>query len=279
MSGKKAAVIGVGFMGGSLALALRDKFPDFVVWGYARSRASYLRIKQAGVVHKIERDLKKVVEDADFVILALPVLEIREYLKNIAKFLKKGAIVFDLGSSKELIENAAERYLPDSVSFVGCHPLCGGEKGGVEFSSRCLYAGSHCIITTPSKIKAALIVKKLWQKLGVKVTFMAPNLHDRILCSVSHLPHLVSFSITDFIPAAYWKFSPQSLKDLTRISDSPSCVWADIFLSNKENLSKDLRCFIKALKKFESILKKGDKKDLLRLIEKVNKKHKKLSEI
>ncbi|UCD15674.1 MAG: prephenate dehydrogenase [Candidatus Omnitrophota bacterium] len=275
---KKVAIIGAGFMGGSLALDLREKFSNFVIWGYARSQSSYRRIKKSNVVDKVERDLNRVVGGADFVVLALPVFVIIDYLKRIAPLLKKGAIVFDLGSSKEFVERAAKKYMPKGAYFVGCHPLCGAEKGGVEFSSRGLYNGAHCIITASSGMKATKVVAGLWQELGTKVTYIRPQLHDKILSSVSHLPHLISFSITEFISKHYLKFSSRSLKDLTRISNSPSSVWTDIFLSNKANLRRDLQGFIKVLRKFDAAIKEGDRRKIINLIKKVNKKQKLLSD-
>ncbi|MBU1121322.1 MAG: prephenate dehydrogenase [Candidatus Omnitrophica bacterium] len=279
MKNKKVAIIGVGFMGGSLALALREKFPNFIIWGYARNKSAYDRIKKAGVVHKVERDLKKSVQDADFVVFALPVRGIVEYFKKISSFVKKGAIIFDLGSSKEEIDRAALKYIPKTVHFVGCHPLCGGEKGGVEFCVKGLYRDASCIITASPRTAATKIVVKLWQQLGGKVIFLSSKLHDKILSSVSHLPHLISFSMTDFISKEYLKFSSRSLKDLTRISDSPAPVWTDILLSNKENLLRDLEGFIKILKKFDAAMKKGDRRKIGDLIIRANKKHQVLSNL
>lgn len=269
---KKIAIIGVGFMGGSLSLALKKKFPSMSIWGYARSKKSYNKLKKLKILDRVERDLRKVVEEADIVVLALPVEAIISYLMRIAPFLKKGAIVFDLGSSKKLIETEATRYLSKDVSFVGCHPLCGSEKSGAEFSCKHLYQGALCLITSSPKNKGVKTVKRLWEKLGSRVLFISPDLHDKILSCVSHVPHFVSFSLTHLVPDNYLKFSPSSFKDLTRISGSPPWVWADIFLSNRNNILKDLKRFTEILRKFECILKEGDKKKIIALIEKANKK-------
>ncbi|MBU0693953.1 MAG: prephenate dehydrogenase [Candidatus Omnitrophica bacterium] len=273
---RKVGIIGVGFMGGSLALSLKEKFPQIFVCGYARSKKSYDKLQKLNILDRVERDLKKVVEDADFVAIALPIYAIIDYFKKISPFLKKGAIVFDLGSSKESIEKNA-RSLPKNVSFVGCHPLCGSEKTGAEFSRSQLYKEALCLITSSSTAPAAKIVKNLWEKLGSKVVFLPPSLHDKILSSVSHLPHIISFSLAFLIPKDYVKFSSSSLKDITRVASSPPFIWAEIFLSNKKNILSDIAGFIKVLKSFQKVIKEEDKKKIVSLIEKINIKQKLLN--
>ena len=273
---KKIGVLGVGLMGGSLSLALRKKFPEVSVWGYARSQKSYDKLKKLKVLNKVERDLQKVVEDADMVALALPVEVIISYFKKITPFLKKGAIVLDLGSSKGLIEKSITKCLPNGVSFVGCHPLCGSEKSGAEFSKIDLYKGAVCLVTSSAQNQATKKVKRIWEKLGSKVIFISPQRHDKFLSYLSHLPHLISFSLTKGFSKDHLKFSLQSFKDLTRISISPASVWAEIFLSNKKNVLTDLDKFIKALKKFESLIKKNDKDKIIDLIKKINSKQRRL---
>lgn len=268
----RVAIIGVGFMGGSLALAMRKKFPKLKVWGFARSQKSYRKLKKLGLLHRVEKDLSKLLLDADLVVFALPVKAISDYFKQASPFLKKGAIVLDLGSTKELIAKSAKKNLPKEVSFVGCHPLAGSEKSGAEFSRVNLYQNSLCLITSSKQLKATRVVKGLWQKIGCRVVFIGPKQHDKILCSISHLPHLISFSLKSLVSDNYRKFSMASFRDLTRIADSPAPVWADIFLSNKNNVLRNLRQYLAILKKFESSLKKSDKPGLLKLIAKANSK-------
>lgn len=273
---KKVALLGVGFMGGSLALSLKKTFPGMTVWGYARSQKSYRKLKQLDILDRVEKDLEKAVKSADLIILALPVEAIIDYLRRVSPFLKKEAIVFDLGSSKKLIEEAAKKYLPASVQFVGCHPLCGSEKSGAEFSRVDLYRGSLCLITSPASKPASKLVAGLWKNIGCKVVFISPRRHDEILSCVSHLPHLISFSLTEFVPQKFSRFASGSLKDLTRISNSPAWVWVDIFLSNKKNILKDLKKFIKILQRYKSALEAADKNSLSSSIAKANLKQKQI---
>jgi prephenate dehydrogenase len=273
---KKIAIVGVGLMGGSLSLALRKKFPKISVWGYARSQKSYRKLKRLRILDRVERDLKKVVEDADLVVLALPVEAIITHFEKIAPCLKQGAVVFDLGSSKKMIESSITRQLPRGVKFVGCHPLCGSEKGGAEFSTENLYRKALCLITSSPQSNATRRIKKIWEKLGAKVIFVTPRRHDEFLSYLSHLPHLIAFSLTRAFPAKHSPFCLKSFKDLTRISISPAAVWTDILLSNKKNILKDLNRFMEALKEFEHLIKKEDKGKIIELISKVNIKQRHL---
>jgi len=273
---KKVSIIGVGLMGGSFAKAFKRKFPSVFICGYARSNKSYNKLKRLSFLDQVERDCESVVKDADLVILASPIQAIVDILKKIPRYLKKGSIVIDLGSTKKLIEKTASKHLPKGIDFVGCHPLCGGEKSGAEFSKDDLYKGSICLITSSFSRKATQVVKKIWESLGAKVSYISPNDHDRLLSCISHVPHLISFSLTESIPDGFLKFSSASLKDLTRISNSPASVWSEIFLSNRNNISYHLKRLINSLEKLHSLIQKGDKEKIVKFINKVNAKQKRI---
>ncbi|MBP7088680.1 MAG: prephenate dehydrogenase [Candidatus Omnitrophica bacterium] len=274
MSFKKVSILGVGFMGGSLALATKKTFPQTSVWGYARSRRSYYKLKKLDILDKVITDLKSLIKDADLVILALPVAEIINYLRKIAPFLKENSLVIDLGSSKELIVKKAKQYLPKNIDFIGCHPLCGSEKSGANFSKVDLYQGAICLVTSSWRNKGTKKIKSFWEKLGSKVVFIDPKKHDKILSYMSHLPHLVSFAFMESIPDFYLRFSIRSFKDLTRIAASPASVWADIFLSNKKNILTDLERLNKTLVKFRYLLRENKREKIVNLINKINAKRK-----
>jgi len=273
---KKISIIGVGFMGGSFAKAFKKRYPSVFICGYTRSKKSYNKLKKLSFLDRIERDCKKVVKDADLVVLASPVYAIADTFQKISPYLKKGSIVIDLGSTKKLIEKTASKYLPKGIDFVGCHPLCGGEKRGAEFSKDNLYQGSICLITSSFSKKTAQVVKKIWENLGCKVNYISSDNHDKLLSCISHIPHAISFVLTDSVPDDFLRFSSASLKDLTRISNSPALVWSDIFLSNKKNISYGLKKFINSLKKLDNIIQAGDKEKIVKFINKVNARQKRI---
>lgn len=269
---KQITILGVGFMGSSLALAIKDKFPNILVIGYARSNSTYKRLSKLNIVDKIEEDLSKAVCGSDIVVLAAPIYAIIDYLRKIAPFLKKEAIIIDLGSTKELIEKKALKYLPKNTYFIGCHPLCGSDKSGAQFRASNLYRGALCLVLPGRNNKALQKVKSLWKSLGCRIVLVNAKTHDKILSSVSHLMHVISFSLTQFVPKAYLKFAATSLRDLTRVSNSPAAVWADILISNRKNITRDTEEFIKGLEKFKQLIKQNKKEELLKLIKNINKK-------
>jgi prephenate dehydrogenase len=269
-------IIGAGFMGGSLVKALRRHLPEVTLRAYARSKRSLIRLRKTKIFSEVSQDFKTVVSPADIVVLAAPVEAIIESLRYIKPFLKKGAIVTDLGSSKVEICREAKKILPKEVDFIGAHPLTGSEKSGIAWSHEKLYERSLCLVTADEHDRAAKVISRLWRSVGAKVVFIDPHSHDKMLSAISHLPHLISFSLTDIIPASFAKHAPASLKDLTRISDSPGDIWADIFISNKDNITADINNFIKALKGFQLLLKKKDKIGIVRKIELINRKKREL---
>ncbi|MFA5272472.1 MAG: prephenate dehydrogenase [Candidatus Omnitrophota bacterium] len=273
---KKITILGVGFMGGSLAAAIKNNFPGISVIGYARSKASYSKLIKLEILDRVERDLAKSVEASDIIVLASPIYSIVEHLKKIDPYLKENAIVIDLGSSKEIIEKSVLKYLSKKVSFVGCHPLCGSDKSGAEFFNPNIYKGAVCLVTTP-RSKGVEVIKKMWEKLGSRVVFINAKTHDKMLSSTSHLMHLISFSLTGFVPKNYIKFAAASLRDLTRISNSPANVWADIFISNKNNVVRDIDKFVKTLCTFKQLIRKNKKAEIINYIKRINKKHKALA--
>jgi len=267
---KRVGIIGVGFMGGSFSLAYKRKFPSSQIIGFARNDKSFYKLKRLKIVDEVFKDLRKVV-DVDLVVLGLPVKKIEEYLLKINPFLKKDTIVIDLGSTKKNIEREAKK-LKHANNFVACHPLCGSEKSGAEFAQDNLYENNICVITSSPKRKSTQKIKKMWQALGMKVVFMSADFHDKILAYLSHLPHLISFSLVKTVPSNFFSFNLRSFQDLTRIAKSNIYLWEEIFLANRENITEALKQFMNTLEDFKRILEYKDEKSLKELLKRVSKK-------
>lgn len=269
---KKIGIIGVGLMGGSLALALKEVYPKASIWGYARSRKSFAKLKKLKITDAVTSNLEELILDSDVVILSMPVLTIVDYFKKIASFLKRGAVVIDIGSTKELVEKKAKKHLPQYVDFVGSHPLCGSSKHGPENAVADLYKNSVCIVT--SNNKSTKFVIDLWKKLGAKVYTMDASLHDEALSYISHLPHIISYSLSLTVPSRFMPYASRSFSDITRVSSSLPDSWVDIFLSNKKNTVRGIDEYIKTLKMFRKLIVLQDKKAIAALIGRANLKYK-----
>jgi len=256
----KVVIIGTGFMGGSLALGLKNKHLADSVWGIARNKKRAGEIGKLNIFDRVTTDLKAALSSASLVVLAVPVFSICEYIRKISPLLDGKTTVTDLGSTKAEIVKTARGFMPNN--FAGSHPLCGSEKRGAESSQKGLFRGAVCSITPLRRNSHFNLIKKLWKDLGAKTVVLNAEEHDRILASTSGLPHVLSFTLTKYFPHKLSKFSAGSLRDLTRVSISDSGLWTDIFLSNRKEIKKSVLLYIRELTGFLSYLDENDKKKM-----------------
>ncbi len=226
----RVAIVGVGLIGGSLGLAIKKRRLARFVVGVARRKASAIGAVSARAVDMATLNLKEGVQDADLVILAGPVSTILRHLALISRHLKRGSLVIDVGSSKEAIHAAANKFLKKNI-FVGCHPMAGSEKCGIAFADGDLFERAVCFVTGKSSK-----VESFWKSLGSKPIFIRDREHDAWVAKSSHLPHALSFSLFQKMDPQY----PQnpSLKEMARLSRSHPRLWVDIFLSNRAEVLK-----------------------------------------
>jgi len=264
----KIAIVGVGLVGGSLGMAVKKNHLAKEVVGLVRRPKTIREAVRQKSIDKGFLNVQLAIEGADLVVLATPVETILEIFPKIKKFLKPGCMVIDVGSCKEKIVSVLDKKCPKGVVFVGCHPIAGSEKKGVNFAQPELFRNTLCILTPSPKTNHAGLnkIKKLWLAIGAKVKILNPVLHDKILAMVSHLPHLIAFSLINTIPAQYFKFSSRGLKDTTRIASSDPQLWRDIFLMNAKNILKVINGLELNLKVFKRLIARKDKAGLMRLI-------------
>jgi prephenate dehydrogenase len=230
---EKVAVVGTGLIGGSMAMAMKNKRLCRRVIGISRHKESLVSGKRLGAIDVASLSLE-AIKDADLVILAMPISVILKLAPKIAQIVKNDCLVLDVASTKV---NITQKLSGLFKFFIGTHPLAGSEKRGINFARPDLFVNSLCVITPlKNSDKSAVIkVKKLWRALGAKTLVISPQRHDRILGFVSHLSHMAAFSLINSIPAEFLKFSTTSLKESTRIASSDPGLWADIILDNREN--------------------------------------------
>lgn len=268
---KKIAIVGVGLIGGSLGMACKKNGFQGEIIGYGRSEEKLRLAVDLGAIDSYQTDMSSGWEDVDLIILATPVGLISSFLKTIAPYLKKGAIVSDVGSTKENIIKAAEKILSSDKYFVGAHPIAGTEKSGVTAAFPELYKGAKCIITpTPQTNPQSLeVVKTLWQTVGSDVILMDAPAHDFTLAAVSHLPHIVAYSLVNTIldmeneQRPLISLSGGGFRDYTRIAASDPVMWRDICLANRDNLCKLIEVYQKQLEKIKILIKNEDFDNLL----------------
>lgn len=237
----RLAIVGVGLIGGSLARILREKGEVGEIVGIGRGEENLRRAVELGVIDRYEHDAAKGVCGADMVFLATPVCTIAPLLARIAGSLAPGAVVTDGGSVKEEIVTECEKLIPPGCSFVGGHPIAGTEKSGVDASFSTLYKGKRCIVTPTASTdaKALARVVKMWEIAGSEVVLMDPVKHDKVVAAISHLPHMVAYSLVhavadyDGCDERIIKYSAGGFRDFTRIASSDPAMWRDIALQNR----------------------------------------------
>jgi len=267
---KKVAIIGTGLIGGSLALDLRKFGLAKEVVGVSRHAKNLAWAKRIRAIDRGSLDLN-IAKDADLLIFATPVNSIMDLAPKLVKIVNKECIVTDVGSTKELVVKSLERLFP---KYIGSHPLAGSEKRGVRYAHKDLFKDSLCILTPTRKSdrRALKLVDGIWKKAGAKTAFLTPQLHDEILAAVSHLPHIAAFSLIASVPDNFLKFASGGLKDTTRIAGSDSELWAQIFLSNRKNLLKDISVLEKNIAGIKSAIKNTDRQRLSQILEKAKNK-------
>lgn len=219
---------------------------------------------QVGAIDRGTGDLKSVVTEADLVILCTPVGLLAEMLRGISGFLRPGAIVTDVGSTKASVASAAIEILPDGVEFVGSHPMAGSEKRGVEFARADLFRNSLCIVTPTDSTPSSAVedVEGFWRMLGMHTCRMTPTDHDRALAEVSHLPHALAAALVTMQSPEAMKLAGKGFLDTTRIAGGDGGLWRDIFLDNAPNLKNAIAKIRGQLDALEKLMEPGKAEEL-----------------
>lgn len=247
----RLAVVGVGLIGGSLALALREAGAVGEVIGIGRGQANLEKALELGIVDRITQDLVEGTRDADLVFLATPVCKLGEVAAAIMPHLKPGAVVTDGGSVKAHVIDEIEPLLRPGIAFVPGHPIAGTEQSGAEAAFATLYRKRRCILTPTARTPAEALdlVRRLWQLVGSEVVVMDAEKHDRILAAISHLPHMVAYSLVNAVGSYdryeenILEYSAGGFRDFTRIASSDPTMWRDIALTNRPALIEMMERF------------------------------------
>ncbi len=263
---ERLAIVGVGLIGGSVALALKRAGAVRHVVGCGRGRANLDKALELGVIDSIADTPEAAVAGADAVLLALPVGAMADSFARIATHLLPDALVTDAGSTKQDIVAAARAGLGARISqFVPGHPIAGAEHSGVTAARADLYANRQVILTPLGENPAASVerIAALWRATGARVATMNPETHDRVFAAVSHLPHLAAFALVDELAARdnaelYFEYAGSGFRDFTRIAASHPEMWRDIALANREPLQQELTAYIEALEQLRQRLAEAD---------------------
>ena len=263
---KHLVVVGVGLIGGSFALDLKQHGLVERVTGIGRSRANLETALKLGIIDDIGTDLASAVASADLVLLAAPVGAMSALFVELAPLLPPNCIVTDVGSTKQDVIAAARAGLAERIAqFVPGHPIAGAETNGSAAARVGLYDDKPLILTPLPENRAADVqrVESLWQACGARVARMDAQLHDQVFAAVSHLPHLVAFALMDELACrplsdTYFRYAGAGLRDATRIAGSHPEMWRDITLANRDALLIELDLLGDKLKSLRALVAARD---------------------
>jgi cyclohexadieny/prephenate dehydrogenase len=265
---KRLVLVGIGLIGSSVArIAMEKREIATEIVANARTQATLDRVMQLGIADRVELDPAKAVAGADCVMLCAPVGAYAALAEAIAPHLAPGCIVTDVGSTKQSVIRDVGPLIPAGVHFVPAHPVAGTEYSGPDAGFTTLFQGRWCLLTPPPGTDETAVekVSELWRRCGSMVESMEAGHHDRVLAIVSHLPHLIAFTICntaegleDESRQEVLKFSASGFRDFTRIAASDPVMWRDIFLNNREALLEMLARFMEDAQAMARAVRWGD---------------------
>jgi prephenate dehydrogenase len=260
------SLIGVGLLGGSLALAIKRRQLAAEVRAFVRSQSALDQCRKLNIADLVTQDLKEAVQGADLVVLCTPLSQMAGLAARMGPFLQRGAIVTDVGSVKGSVVRELEPLARQAgAEFIGSHPMAGSEKTGVAAARADLFEGAVCLVTPErsSTPEAVARIEDFWKSLGGCPLRLSPEAHDDLVSRSSHLPHVVAAELANYIlspvhPKEQALVCANGFRDTTRIAASSTEMWRDIALANRQNLSRVLGVFIEDLQEFRWALERQD---------------------
>lgn len=263
---KNITVMGLGLIGGSLAMALRELEDGFSITGFDIEDEAMNIAKYRDIIDRIAKDPIDAVKNADLVIIATPISKTVDVIEAIKNGLQKGTIITDVGSAKEKTVKIVNDMLPDDIFFIGGHPMAGSENEGVLSAKPDLFRNAFYILTPTNNTKTnnLLTLHNLFTKIGAKVISISPKEHDENVALISHLPHVLSTNLVELVEDRQkelknlFRLCAGGFRDMTRIAASNTKMWLDISLENKKEIAKSIDMYISYLDNFKEGLLKND---------------------
>ena len=266
MTFQRVAIIGLGLLGGSIGLAVREHLPGVTTTGYDADPAARTRASARQLVDQVCDSPADAVRAADLVVLCVPVGAMGAAAAEFAAALPAGAIISDVGSSKQSVATALAAALPGHA-VIPAHPVAGTERSGPDAGFASLFQQRWCIITPPDGADPAQVtaLAAFWEALGARIELMSASHHDLVLAVTSHLPHLIAYTIVGtasdlegVTESEVIKYSAGGFRDFTRIAASDPTMWRDVFLTNKDAVLEMLQRFTEDLTALQRAIRIGD---------------------
>ena len=280
---KNVLIIGCGLIGSSLLRGIVKKKLTINIYIFEKSKKNRLITKRLLKKVKFLKNLDNKISNMDLIILATPMSQYKNILKNVSKYITNKNIITDVGSTKNNVENLIKNNSILDRNFILSHPIAGSEVSGPEYGNSKLFENKWCVIIKNKNKKKLRLIMKFWKKLGSRTVLMKTREHDNIFSITSHLPHLVAYNL---IKTALnfqqknknniIKFSAGGLRDFSRTAASNEIMWRDIFFSNDRNIINSIDMFIKNLKDFKKKIQNKNNKEILKILKNSKKVRKQI---
>lgn len=249
-------IIGLGVIGGSLGLAIKQNHPRISVTGYDRPGAVVKALRK-GAIDLGASTIPSAVHDADIVFLCTPVSSIIDLLPSVAVHIKKNTIITDVGSTKANIVAAARRHYKKNGVFIGGHPMAGSEGRGIGHADALLFQNATYVLCAESKQRKKITaLTSLLHSVGARVLFLSAKEHDEVAAAISHLPQLIAVAMMNLVGKkngknpAYLQLAAGGFRDITRIASSPYEMWKDILTGNAPHIQRILKEMARTLNRY-----------------------------
>ena len=271
---RKVTLVGVGLLGGSLGMALKEKRLADSVVGLVRRKASITECLRAGAVDSATMDLFEAVHNAELIVLCTPVSQMKPLFIQMLPALSPGTIITDVGSVKRSVVQELEPLAASArAHFVGSHPMAGAEKMGVAAAKADLFENAVCAVTPTRKSNRVALAKvsSLWKAVGARLLRLSPERHDELVSRSSHLPHIVAATLARLVldpvsPPEQSLLCATGFRDTTRIASGSPEMWRDIEIENGRNVVKALDLFVRDLKTARSLIANRNPKRIERFL-------------
>jgi prephenate dehydrogenase len=262
------AIVGVGLIGGSIGMALRQRGLAKNVIGIGRRQTSLRAARRVGAVSHTTIDLNKGVAEAELVIVCTPVGQIVEHVRQVAQHCTERILLTDAGSVKQPIVEALDAGLARGCRFLGGHPLAGSEKTGAANAAADLFDGRVAILTPTKNTRAEDfdLLEQFWQSLGSVVVQMTPEEHDHALALTSHLPHAAAAALAMTVPEKYFRLAGTGMVDTTRVAAGDPELWRQILALNRNNLLGALEQYGAKLSALHAAIRDDDQDEITRFL-------------
>ncbi|OGV62344.1 MAG: hypothetical protein A2498_01380 [Lentisphaerae bacterium RIFOXYC12_FULL_60_16] len=262
---ERVAILGLGLMGGSLAMALRRRAPDIRITGYARRLETREEALRLGLVDGAADDPAQAVADATLVVCGVPVLAVPDLLASCRAALPAGCLVTDVGSTKAWLVRETDSLLAGGRAiFVGSHPIAGSDETGLSAAREELYQDAVVVVTPGAGTPPDAVgrIAAFWGLVGARCRVMTPDQHDQLVARTSHLPHVVAAALAQAVltdgPAGCEALCGTGFRDTTRVAGGSEDLWHDILKTNRQAVQAVLADFSGRLDEFRRLLERGD---------------------